>query len=100
MATKKKKSEPKQDEVKPNREQRRREEFGKHGPATHDPNAPWPESVPNPALGRGGDDQAAYAGRPDQDVTRRTGTGAGGATEGGERIVDREGIHGSNSAKG
>jgi hypothetical protein len=95
-----KKPEAKKPDVQPNREQRRREKFGKHGPATHSPDEAWPESVPNPAFGRGGADQAAYTGRPDQDVTRNTGAGAGGATEGDDRIVDREGIHGSNSAKG
>ncbi|HET9490159.1 MAG TPA: hypothetical protein VFR64_10460 [Methylomirabilota bacterium] len=99
MATKKK-SEPKQDEAKPNREQRRREKFGKHGPATHDPNAPWPESVPNPALGRGGDDQEAYAGRPDQDVTRNTGPGSGGATQGEGQRPQREGVRPGQSTKG
>ena len=101
MATKKKPV-PKKAEPQPNREQRRREKFGKHGTvagAGH-PGEPWPESQPNPAFGRGGHDQEAYTGRPDQDVTRNTGAGAGGATEGGERVVDREGIHGGNSAKG
>jgi hypothetical protein len=99
MATKKK-STPKTDAVQPNREQRRREKFHKAGPATHRPDAQWPESRPNPAFGHGGEEQAASAGRPDQNVTGNTGPGTGGATEGGDRIADREGIHGSDSAKG
>jgi hypothetical protein len=98
MATKK---EPEPATPKPNREQRRRAKFGNAGNVTrHDPLAPWPESEANPAFGRGGDDQEAYTGGPDQDVTRQTGTGTGGATEGSERVIDREGIHGSNTQKG
>jgi hypothetical protein len=89
----------KTDPNRPNREERRRQKFHKAGPAARKPGDPWPESLPNPAYGHGGADEAA-AGRPDQDVTRTTGAGAGGATEGGERVVDREGIHGGNSPKG
>jgi hypothetical protein len=98
MATKKKQPEPQA--PKPNREQRRREKFGNAGNVNqHDPHDPWPQSEANPAFGRGGDDQESYTGRPDQDVTRQTGAGTGGATEGTERVVDREGIHGSNTQK-
>ena len=98
MATKKSKA----PEPQPNREQRRREKFGKTGTPGRagNPDEPWPETTPNPAFGRGGDDQEAYAGRPDQGVKRTTGPGAGGATESDERLVGREGIHGGNSAKG
>lgn len=104
MATEKKKPARKaaaaDDATRPNREERRRQKFHKAGPAARKPGDPWPESRPNPAFGHAGDDGAASAGRPDQDVTRTTGAGAGGATEGAERVVDREGIHGSDSAKG
>jgi hypothetical protein len=80
-----------------NREQRRREKYGKTGGVTKEP---WPASEGNPALKRSGDDQAAHSGRPDQDVTHQTGPGSGGATEGADRVVDREGIHPGDSAKG
>jgi hypothetical protein len=84
-----------------NREQRRRAKFGNAGDVTrHDPLAPWPESRANPAFGRSGDDQEAHTGGPDQDVTRQTGAGTGGATEGNERVIDREAIHGTNTQKG
>jgi hypothetical protein len=97
MATKK---QPEPQVPKPNREQRRREKFGRAGNSIqHDPHDPWPQRESNPAFGRGGDDQEAYTGGPDQDVTRQTGAGTGGATEGNERIVNREGIHGSNTQK-
>jgi hypothetical protein len=79
-----------------NREQRRREKYGKAGGVTKEP---WPASETNPALKRAGDDHAAHSGQPDQDVTHQTGAGTGGATEGDERVVDREGIHGSNTQK-
>ena len=80
-----------------NREQRRREKYGKAGGATK---SPWPASEDNPVLKRPADDQAAHTGEPDQDVTHQTGPGTGGATEGDDRVVDREGIHSSDSAKG
>jgi hypothetical protein len=91
---------------KKNREQRRREKFGHAGGATKEP---WPQSEANPAFGQGGPagdagdatgDKAAHSGAPDQDVTHQTGPGSGGATEGADRIVDREGIHSGDSAKG
>jgi hypothetical protein len=91
---------------KKNREQRRREKFGHAGGATKEP---WPHSEVNPAFGHSGPaddatdaagDSSAHTGRPDQDVTHQTGPGSGGATEGSDRIVDREGIHSSDSAKG
>jgi hypothetical protein len=91
---------------KKNREQRRREKFGHAGGATKEP---WPQSEANPAFGQGGPaddagdatgDAAAHSGAPDQDVTHQTGPGSGGATEGADRIVDREGIHSGDSAKG
>ena len=49
-----------------NREQRRREKFGKAGGVTKEP---WPTSEANPALGGATGDQAADTGAPDQDVT-------------------------------
>jgi hypothetical protein len=103
MATKKRVN---PEEPKPNREQRRRQKFGHAGGATKDP---WPQSEANPVFGQGGPaddageatgDPAAHTGRPDQDVTHQTGPGSGGATEGSGRIVDREGIHSGDSAKG
>jgi hypothetical protein len=97
MATKKKPT-AKPESAVPNREQRRREKFGKPGNVARSPD-PWPESRPNPAFGQGADDQAAYTGRPEQGVTRNTGPGTGGATEGDDRVIDREGIHPSDSAK-
>ena len=101
MADKKETTPASSSTPKPNREQRRRAKYGNAGNVTgHDPLAPWPESEANPAFGRGGDDQQAYTGQPDQDVTRQTGPGTGGATEGNERVIDREGIHGSNTQKG
>lgn len=79
----------------PNREQRRRAKFGNSRGASE----PWPDSTPNPAFDRPAGDQAAHTGTPDQDVTHQTGSGTGGATEGDQRVIDREGIHGSNTAK-
>ncbi len=84
-----------------NREQRRAQKFGKAGKVhEHVTGDPWPESGTNPAFGRGGDDQAAYAGRPDQDVTRETGPGTGGATEQKGQRPQHEGAHAGQSTKG
>jgi hypothetical protein len=94
MATKKNDQPP---EPRPNREQRRREKFGKAGGITKEP---WPTSEANPALSGSAGDQAAYTGDPDQDLTHHTGPGSGGATEGAGRIVHREGIRSGDSAKG
>jgi hypothetical protein len=83
-----------------NREQRRRQKFGKAGNVhQHDPIGPWPQVEANPALNAAGD-QAAHAGRPDQDVTHATGAGSGGATEEAERTPEHEGAHPGNSPKG
>lgn len=82
-----------------NRDQRRRAKFGGGRPAA-DPNEPWPQADANPAFGRGGDDQAAYAGRPDQDVTRNTGPGTGGATQEPTQRPEHEGAHAGQSTKG
>jgi hypothetical protein len=77
-----------------NREQRRAERFGPNDQVQDNRR---PESENNPAFGGSGggegDDSESYAGRPDQDVVRQTGAGSGGATEGDDRIVEREGIH-------
>ena len=75
---------------KPNREQRRAKEFGSK-PAP-DVASPWSaDDVPA---------NEAIAGRPDQDQTRMTGAGAGGATEHDGRMPRHEGTHATNSAKG
>ena len=98
------KGSPKPDEVAPepqpmNREERRRAQFGKHRHAAT-PTTPWPQSETNPAFGRGGDDQEAYTGRPDQDVTKTTGPGTGGATEEPTQRPAHEGTHAGQSTKG
>lgn len=96
----KKKADRPDTEIKPNREQRRAEKYGRHRPAAGTPEQPWPETTPNPAFGRGGDDQEAYTGRPDQDVTRLTGPGTGGATEEEGQRPHHEGTHAGQSTKG
>ena len=75
-----------------NREQRRREQFGRTRP---NPESQWPTSEPNPALG--GD---AVAGRPDQDQTDLTGPGTGGATQSDGRTPHYEGAHPGTKPKG
>jgi hypothetical protein len=71
-----------------NREQRRHpERFPQHDEAEAEG-----EAKENPAYGSG-DDGQAYAGRPDQDVTRLTGAGTGGATESDGRVPNHEGVH-------
>ena len=83
----------KQRAPQPNREQRRAEEFGRPaaGPATG-------ADALLDAADLTGDE--AIAGRPDQDQTRQTGPGTGGATEYDGRIPRHEGTHATNSAKG
>ena len=83
------------------REQRRREKF-RYGDRTDrkPSDDQWPVQEANPAFGQGGDDAEAYAGRPDQDVTREAGPGTGGATEQAGRAPRQEGAHASNSTKG
>ena len=49
-----------------NREQRRREKYGKAGGVTKEP---WPTSEANPALSGATRDQAVDSSAPDQDVT-------------------------------
>ena len=95
MATKKR--ETKADEPKLNREQRRREKFGGHRVSEKEP---WPTSRPNPALAAAGNEDEAKAGRPDQDQTKLTGPGTGGATEQEGRVPRHEGTHATNSTKG
>jgi hypothetical protein len=77
-----------------NREQRRAAE---HGGQDQRQDNLRPESENNPALsgagGGPGDDQGSYTGRPDQDVTRLTGAGTGGATESDGRVPHHEGMH-------
>jgi len=50
------------------------------------------EAAENPAFGTG-DDSESYAGRPDQDVVKTTGSGTGGATESDGRVKHHEGQH-------
>lgn len=91
-------NQPTDDAARPlNREQRRAAEHG------HRDNAQdnlVRESENNPAFsgsgGGQGDDSASYTGRPDQDVTRLTGTGTGGATESDGRLPEHEGMHRGN----
>ena len=83
------------DEDQPgNREQRRAERFG-HADGLQDNHQPASEN--NPAVsgagGGPGDDSGSYTGRPDQDVTRLTGAGTGGATESDGRLPHHEGMH-------
>jgi hypothetical protein len=80
-----------------NRDQRRRQKYGKAGGATKEP---WPASEDNPVLKRSADDHASHTGKPDHAAADQTGPGSGGATEGDDRIVEREGIHSGDSAKG
>jgi hypothetical protein len=80
-----------------NREQRRQAKFG-GGRANEQ--APWPSSEPNPVFSGGDAPEEAIAGQPDQDQTKQTGPGTGGATEHAERMPEHEGTHGANSAKG
>lgn len=76
---------------KPNREQRRDEEFGRQPR----PTIPSPFSADDlPA------NQEAVAGRPDQGQPRTTGPGTGGATQHDDRVPEIPGAHPSNSAKG
>jgi hypothetical protein len=53
-----------------NREQRRREKYGKAGGVTKEP---WPTSEANPALSGATGDQEADTSTPDQDVTTKPG---------------------------
>jgi hypothetical protein len=101
MATKKKPESKAADTPAPNREQRRREKFGKAGKLNrHDPAVPWPESQANPALLGQPPDQGAHSGRPDQGVTHQTGPGTGGATESPGRTPHYEGAHPGTKPKG
>jgi hypothetical protein len=110
--------------VKKNREERRHEKFGRGRASEH---GGWPTIRPNPVFtggedatpagdGATGDDappagdvpppgdattpKDATAGRPDQDQTKATGPGTGGATEQAGRAPRREGTHAKNTAKG
>ena len=51
-----------------NREQRRREKYGKAGGVTKEP---WPASEANPAISGATGDQATDTGMPDQAVTTK-----------------------------
>jgi hypothetical protein len=100
MATKKKPAAKPQPAIA-NREQRRREKFGKAGKVhQHNPLGPWPESETNPALRDAIGDQAAHTGSPDQDVAHQTGPGTGGATETADRTPAIEGAKPTTKPKG
>jgi hypothetical protein len=110
--------------VKKNREERRHERFGGGRASEH---GGWPTIRPNPVFTGGdgessvgdaatGDDappagdvpppvdattpKDATAGRSDQDQTKATDPGAGGATQQAGRAPRREGTHARNTAKG
>jgi hypothetical protein len=83
--------------AKKNREQRRHEKFG-GGRASEA--GGWPTSQPNPVFGGSGDADEAIAGTPDQDQTKETGPGTGGATEQAGRAPRHEGAKAGNSTKG
>lgn len=89
------------DMEKPNRAERRKNKFG--GGRSSDQSG-WPTSAPNPVFGAGEAPHEAHseatAGRPDQDQTKETGPGTGGATEQSGRAPRHEGTHASNSTKG
>ena len=81
-----------------NRAQRRAQKFGKHRPESQ---SGWPVTEPNPAYGgEGGEEEEAHTGRPDEDQTKQTGAGTGGATEQATRVPRHSGTHATNSAKG
>ena len=73
-----------------NREQRRAHEFGRA-----EPNA-----IRSPFSADDLPANEAFAGRPDQGTTDRTGPGTGGATQNDDRVARHEGTHATNSAKG
>ena len=77
---------------KQNREQRRQAKFG-GGRASE--KGTWPTSEPNPVFGAAEGPEDATAGRPDQDQTKVTGTGTGGATESPDRMPEHEATHGA-----
>jgi hypothetical protein len=83
---------------KQNREQRRAAKFHRHQ-STAKP-ATWPESSPNPVFGAADGPDEATAGAPDQDQTKETGPGTGGATEQAGRAPRHEGAKPGNSTKG
>ena len=77
---------------KQNREQRRQAKFG-GGRASE--KGTWPTSEPNPVFGAAEAPADATAGRPDQDQTKVTGPGTGGATESPDRMPEHEATHGA-----
>ena len=82
----------------------RRDEQREPTPATPTGARSDPEAdVARPGVPDRPDERApreAVTGSPDQDVTRRTGPGTGGATETAGRMPHHEGVHGRRSAKG
>ncbi len=65
-----------------NREQRRREKFGRAGKVSqHDPHDPWPESEANPALKSVTADQVAESGGAEADAPPVAGPKTDDATD-------------------
>jgi hypothetical protein len=76
-----------------NREQRRREKYGKPGGATK---SVWPTTEVNPALKRSADDQAPPSAEPDKDVDAKRPADAEAEGD----AVPEEGTHSDEGAKG
>lgn len=101
MANEKKKPTTGPSPATPNREQRRREKFGRAGKVhQHNPTGPWPESEANPALRTATGEVVPPAGAPDGDVTDQPGPGASGATKKAARPPAREGAKTGPKPKG
>ncbi len=86
-----------------NREQRRREKFGKAGKVhQHNPVGPWPDSEANPALKNVIEDQAVPAADAEKDVADVTdeATGAGGALTEAETASKPKAARPTKTAKG
>jgi hypothetical protein len=82
---------------KQNRAERRKNKFGGGRAAEQ---GGWPTVQPNPVFGGADAPEEAPAGAPDQDQTRETGPGTGGATKQAGRATRHEGTHAGNSTKG
>ena len=82
---------------KPNRAERRKSKFGGGRSTAH---GGWPTTEPNPVFGGAEGPDEATTGTADQDQTKETGPGTGGATEQAGRAPRHEGAHANNSTKG
>jgi hypothetical protein len=76
-----------------NREQRRREKYGKAGGATK---SVWPTSEANPVLQRPAEDHAAPSAEPEKDVDEKAPAGA----EANREAAPDEDTHSDDSAEG